>query len=138
MPVTYSSKSRKRRINKDLWKQVKAKKAQAKGKEYKSRNGNIVAKKKVCETELCSQKCSLKCSQKLTLVMRKELYSNYYSLDQNGKHKYMFYCMESFKPIQTKNVHQASFRYFVTIQQQKIQLCRTALLKLFSQGNLFI
>ena len=101
--VMYQSKSRKRKVNKLNWKSVKAKQARAHGTKYLSRYGKTIPAKKVNTGDLCGEKCRLKCSQRLTVPLREELFNTYYSLDQAGKHQFLFACMEGYKPIQKKN-----------------------------------
>ena len=63
----YTSKSRKRKVNKGLWKQIEAKKSRECAKSYISRWGKVVNEKIVPEGRLCSEKCRLKCSENLML-----------------------------------------------------------------------
>ena len=128
----YTSKSRKRKVNKGLWKQIEAKKSRECGKSYISRWDKVVNEKIVPEGRLCSEKCRLKCSEKLDVTARTQLFDNFYSLNQQEKHRYIFSCIETFKPIQTKNIRSDSHCYFIVMKQEKIQICKSAVMNLFS------
>ena len=110
---------------------MKAKQARAQGEEYVSRSGKNIPAKKVCTGDLCGEMYRLNCTENLKVPLREELFKTYYSLD-HGKHQFLFACMEGYTPIQSKKIREMSFRYFVVIRQERISLCRSALLSLFS------
>ena len=139
-PVTtrFSSKSRKKIVNRSEWKPNKAKTSCAAGKEYMSCRGKVIPEKQIYENSFFSEKCRLKCSENVILEMRWQLFHSFYSYDNQGKHKFLFHCIESYKPIQAKNIRFVSHRYFVTIKQQRITVCRTAILNIFDIKKTFL
>lgn len=109
------------------------------GKAYETYKGIEVPEKNPCtENRLCREKCRLKCNARFSNEVRIRLFEEYYSLEANEKNSYIFGILEPFNVKQPSGVQrqrQKSFKYFFTVDGERRQVCKEAIMSMLSIGR---
>lgn len=135
IPFCDSSQTRCRKRVRDSrkWKRNVNKRLRQEGKAYRRQNGGVVTSKHPClEVSLCREKCRRKCSVKIQDSQREEIFNSYYNLEtEDIKNMYLFKCISPVKPrtlrLDAQKHHQNSFRFSVSVDGDKMYVCKKAL-----------
>jgi len=124
---------RKRARDETNWKRNVNKRLRQQGKAYIRNNGVVVKSKQAClGVPLCREKCRRKCSTKIQDSQRDTLFNSYYEMEtEDIKNMYLFKCISPVKPrvqrLDAQRHHQMSFRYSVSVDGDKVFVCKKAL-----------
>lgn len=87
---------------------------------------------------LCRENCRLNCSAKINFTQRQSFFDSYYHKDVNSKNQFLWGLMEPFQPKQVSGELKnriLSYRYHLTVNGSKIQVCKDAILEIFKIGR---
>uniref|UniRef100_A0A6P7F6Z3 Uncharacterized protein LOC114325349 n=1 Tax=Diabrotica virgifera virgifera TaxID=50390 RepID=A0A6P7F6Z3_DIAVI len=120
-------KRRKRDVS--SWKSQKRYISHQKGESYVSRRGVVVPAKEVKSLKDCLNDCKFKCGVSISENERQALFKAFYGMNQNGKHQYILgtttkHQTERPKDRNGESYKKFTFRYFLNVGNQKVQVCK--------------
>lgn len=132
-------RSRKHLPMPGTWLRNVRKKNHQAGKEYINQKGIVVPPKKVTTKKDCLNACKLKCAKHITEDERRSIFSGYYKLASHNE-KSLFLINHTERTTKTRKTtneenpprRNFSFKYYFTVKNKKLQVCKTYFLSTLS------